>query len=144
MPTTAVDPLMAVQAALVVTLRADSTLTALLPGGVRDEVPESEERDYLVLGDHLSLPDNDHTSFGREITQTLHIYTKARGTKRGGIIAARVNLLLDHQHDALQVAGHRVVIIRNEFEQALRDPDPEWRQTLMRFRIHTQQLEEES
>ncbi len=145
MPTEVVDnPLMALQRAFFERARADAQLMALLPGGLRDEVPESEVRDYLVLGDHLALPDHDHTSFGFEITQTFHIWTKARGTARGGAIAHRWNELFDHQRRALTVPGHRIVSIRNEFEQALRDPDPEWRQTLMRYRIHTQQESEES
>lgn len=133
------DPLNAVQAAFYTAARADAQLMALLPGGVHDEVPEKEVRDYLVLGDHLSLPDNDHSSFGREITQTWHIWTKARGTKRGGEIAKRWNALFDHQRGSIVVPGHKIVSIRNEFQQALRDPDPEWRQTLIRYRIHTEQ-----
>lgn len=134
------DPLNAVQAAFFTAARLNGTLMAVLPGGVHDEVPESEQRDYLVLGDHLSLPDNSHDKFGREITQTFHIWTKSRGTKRGGEIARRWNAVFDHQRGSLSVPGHRIVIIRNEFQQALRDPNPEWRQTLMRFRIHTEQL----
>jgi uncharacterized protein DUF3168 len=134
------DPLNAVQAAFFAAARADSALMALLPGGVYDEAPESENRDYLMLGDHLSLPDHTHDKYGREITQTFHIWTKARGTKRGAAIAHRWNALFDHQNGSLSVPGHRIVLIRNEFQQALRDPDPEWRQTLMRFRINTEQL----
>lgn len=134
------DPLNKVQAAFFVAARADAALMALLPGGVWDEAPERETRDYLVLGDHLSLPDNTHDKFGREITQTFHVWTKSRGTQRGGAIAARWNALFDHQKDSIVVAGHKIVIIRNEFQQALRDPDPQWRQTLIRYRINTVQL----
>lgn len=134
------DPLNAVQEAFFTTARADTLLMSLLPGGVWDEPPERETRDYLVLGDHLSLPDNSHDKFGREITQTFHVWTKSRGTKRGGAIAARWNALFDHQKGALTVPGHRIVIVRNEFQQALRDPDPQWRQTLIRYRINTEQL----
>jgi hypothetical protein len=134
------DPLNAVQAAFFTTAKADVTLMGLLPGGVWDEPPEKETRDYLVLGDHLSLPDNTHDKYGREITQTFHVWTKSRGTLRGGAIAKRWNALFDHQQDALEVPGHKIVIVRNEFQQALRDPDPQWRQTLIRYRIHTEQL----
>lgn len=134
------DPLNAVQKAFFDAASADTILMGLLPGGLYDEPPESEVRDYLVLGDHLSLPDNTHDKFGREITQTFHIWTRSRGTKRGGAIAARWNALFDHQKQALTVPGHKIVIVRNEFQQALRDPDPQWRQTLIRYRINTEQL----
>jgi hypothetical protein len=136
---TAVDPSNAVQAAIVAALTGAPSVAALLPGGVHDEVPEGETRDYVVVSDRLSLPDHTHTTFGRELTFTLHIWTRARGTKRGGAIAAAITALLDHTPDALVVAGHRVVEIRNEFQQAVKDPDPSWRQVILRFRINTTQ-----
>jgi hypothetical protein len=91
------------------------------------------------------VPDNDHGGYGRQVTQTLHIWTKARGNATGQDIANRINELLDHQHDALTAAfqapaGHRVVSIRNEFDQALTDPDPEIRHHVLRFRVITAQL----
>jgi len=136
------DPLNPLQAAFVTAMRADTTLMGLLPGGVNDEVREPETRDYLVLADALSLPDHTHDKYGREITQTFHIWTKSRGMKRAQTVMDRVNQLFDHRGGALSVSGHKVVLIRNEFQQVLRDPDPEWRQGLMRFRIHTEQLGE--
>jgi hypothetical protein len=135
------NPLNKLQAALVVALKGSPSVMAVLPGGVHDEPPEGVEADYLVLADALSLPDHSHDKWGREITQTFHIWTKARGMKRAQAVMNAVTGLLDHQNNALTLAGHRIVIIRNEFEQVLRDSDPEWRQGLIRFRIHTVQLE---
>lgn len=133
------SPLNAVQAAFVTALQGDASVMAVLPGGVHDEPPEGETRDYLTVGDHLSVPDNDLTSFGREVTVTLHIWTKARGFKRGQTILDRVVQLLDHRPESLAPAGHSVVSIRNIFDQAIRDPDPAWRHHILRFRINTAQ-----
>ncbi len=135
------DPLNKLQVALVTAIKGDAASMALLPGGVWDEIPEKETRDYLMLADVLKLPDHTHDKWGWEITQTLHVWTKARGMKRAQAILAAVTALLDHRNDALVVPGHRIVIIRNEFQQVIRDADPDWRQGLVRFRIHTEQLE---
>jgi uncharacterized protein (UPF0248 family) len=94
---------------------------------------------YVRVGDHLSIPDNDLGSFGRQITATLHVWTKARGNATGQDIAARINAILDHQSAGLVIPGHRVVSIRNEFDQALTDPDPEIRHHVLRFRVITAQ-----
>jgi hypothetical protein len=141
------SPLNPLQRALVNRLGGDSTLSTLLTaaGRVLDQVEETTPYPYVRLGDHLSVPDNDHGGYGRQVTQTLHIWTKARGNATGQDIANRINELLDHQHDALTAAfqapaGHRVVSIRNEFDQALTDPDPEIRHHVLRFRVITAQL----
>lgn len=142
LPAYAKDPLNPLQVALVAAIRGDAACMTALPGGVYDEPPERENREYLMLADALSVPDHTHDKFGREITQTFHIWSKSRGMKKAQDAMAAVNALLDHQNDALTVVGHRIVIIRNEFQQVLRDPDTEWRQGIMRFRIFTEQLED--
>lgn len=141
------SPLNPLQKALVTLLGADATLTTLLTaaGRVLDQVTEQTPYPYVRLGDHLSIPDNDHSGYGREVTETLHIWTKARGNVTGQTIASRIIELLDHQHVALTaafapLAGHRVVSVRNEFDQALTDPDPEIRHHVLRFRVVTAQL----
>lgn len=138
------SPLNALQRAIVQLLVADSTLTTLLTaaGRVLDQVEEVTPFPYVRLGDHLSVPDNDHGGYGRQVTETLHIWTKARGNITGQTIANRIIELLDHQHAALsaQLSGHRVVSIRGDFDQALTDPDPEIRHHVLRFRITTTQL----
>lgn len=142
MPPISESPLNPLQTAIVAKLKADATLVALLGGkqAVYDQPPETSTYPYVRVGDHLSIPDNDLTSFGRQITVTLHIWTKKRGNKDGQDIAARINRILDHQPAALAVVGHRVVSIRNEFDQALSDPDPEIRHHVLRFRVTTHQV----
>lgn len=135
------SPIHAVQVALYQRLTGDSALMTLLPGGVHDQVPEGTAYPYVRIGDHLSIPDNDHGGFGREITVTVHVWTRARGNAQGQQIADRIIELLDHQAPSLVVSGHRVVSVRCEFDQALTDPNPELRHHVIRFRIVTQQEE---
>lgn len=146
-------PTAAVQKALVTRLRADTTLAGLLAAikavtpstpAVMDDVPEGQSYPYVVVGEHLSIPGNDLTSYGRQITETLHVWTKTRSMTPGQAIASRIVRLLDHQDRALTALltadGHRCVRISHEFDQALRDPDPQIRHHILRFRIETEQL----
>ncbi len=148
------SPINPLQAALVARLRGDSALAALLAPvrgvspatpAVVDEPPEGQEYPYVRLGDHLSTPDNTHTSFGRDVTETLHVWTRARSAAPGQAIATRIGELLDHQVAALSALleddGHRCVSIRQTFDQALEDPDPEIRHHVLRFSIETTQTE---
>jgi hypothetical protein len=134
---------LAVQRAIVARLKADLTLTgsSLLNGSkIYDgDAPETTPQPYVIVGDHLSTEANDHTSFGREITATLHVWTKTRSNVAGEDIANRINEILDHRPRDLAVAGHRVVYIRLEFDQALADPDPQLRHHVLRYRIETAQ-----
>jgi hypothetical protein len=110
---------------------------ATLGVGVFDHVPEDTEQPYIRLGEHLSIPDNAHGQFGRNVTVTLHVWTRARGNASGQTIADQVIALLDHQ--PLTVDGHDVISVRHEFDQALTDPDPEIRHHVLRFRVVTSQ-----
>jgi hypothetical protein len=146
------SPINPLQAAIVAMLRADAPLTALLAKvkdlspatpAVVDYVPEGQLYPYVRVGDHTSAPDNTHTSFGRRVTETIHVWTKVRSNGPGQTIAGRVVELLDHQPAALSArlaaAGHRCVSIRLNFDQALDDPDPEIRHHVLRFTIETAQ-----
>ena len=153
MTITSKSPQNALQAAILSILRADVTLAGLLASvkGVTPAVPavvdqpaEGQAKPYVTLGDHLSIPEGDHTSVGREVTETIHVWTQERRNKPGQDIADRITALLDHQvatlSSALAASGHKCVTIRQEFDQALRDPDPQIRHHVLRFRIQTQQL----
>lgn len=146
-------PATPVQRAIVARLRGDATLAGLLPPvkdssppvpAVVDQPAEGQVYPYIRVGDHLSIADNDLTGFGRQITETLHIWTKTRSNGPGQLIADRAAALLDHQDRALSALlagdGHRVVRINLEYDQALTDPDPQIRHHVLRFRIVTEQL----
>ena len=141
------SPIHPIQVAVYRLLSEDETLLDLAPGGVHDEVPETQVMPWIRIGDHLSIPDNAHGQFGRQITETVHVWTRRRGNATGQAIAARVGELLDHQAAALQAAGaddldgHVIVSVRQEYDQALVDPDPQIRHHVLRFRIITAQQE---
>jgi hypothetical protein len=147
------NPATPIQRAIVARLRADTTLVTLLAPikgvspatpAVVDQPPEGQPKPYIRVGDHLSIPDSDHTSRGREVTETVHIWTQTRSNAQGQQIADAVAASLDHKvaefSALLAVDNHACITIRQEFDQALEDPDPQIRHHIVRFRIQTQQL----
>lgn len=146
------SPINPLQAAIVGLLRADAPLAALLAKvkdlspatpAVVDYVTEGQLYPYVRVGDHSSTPDNTHTSMGRRVAETIHVWTRARSNGPGQTVATRIVELLDHQPAALSArlaaSGHRCVSIRLSFDQALDDPDPEIRHHVLRFTIETAQ-----
>lgn len=130
------SPAGAIQAALYNRLVSDSTLMGMITG-VFDHVPEDEIHPYVTLGEGTEIPDNALSELGKENTQTLHAWVRERGTKTGQDILNRVSQLLDQQ--PLSVGGHHLVAVRFEYAETLRDPDPEIRHVVMRFRILTEE-----
>jgi hypothetical protein len=146
MPLPTLGPLNALQKVVIARLKADATLTALLGSATRvvDYVPETMTPPYVRVGEFTSTAAGSHTSIGRNVVMTIHVWTKVRGNKDGQTIANRITELLDRQTAALstllEVEGHRVITIRAEFDQSLTDPDPEIRHHVLRFRVETAQL----
>lgn len=143
------SPINALQKVVVARLKADATLTTLLgatPSDPRivDQPREGMPHPYVRVGEFLSTPANTHTTFGRNVVMTLHIWTRKRGNLTGQDVASRIIALLDHQVAVLDALlrpeGHKLVTIRAEFDQSLTDPDPEIRHHVVRFRVETAQL----
>lgn len=134
--TTAVTPMHPIQRAIYALLTGDTALTAMI-NGVFDHVPEPKAHPYVEIGEAIETPRNSHGSFGRETSVTLHTWTNARGFAEGDAIVTRLMQLLDHQ--PLTIDGQNHIATRYEFGQALRDPDPQIRHHVTRFRIVTEQ-----
>ncbi|MBX7264924.1 DUF3168 domain-containing protein [Micromonospora sp. Llam7] len=127
------------QIALYSALRASARITGLLDERVYDHVPEPAEHPYLVIGEAVEQPDNTHDTFGRQADITLHLWDKVDGYLRPTEVVDALVELLDHQRDALAIAGHQVVSIRFLDARTLRAPDPQLRHVPVRFRVNTQQ-----
>lgn len=132
------QPMATAQQAIYSVLTGDPTLMGLITG-VFDFVPEDVAYPYVALGEVITTPDNRHRGFGRQVVETLHIWTKERGFAGALAIEDRITQLLDHQ--PLTLPGHHTVSVRYEFSQALTDPEPpgDIRHIPIRFRITTEQ-----
>lgn len=114
---------------------------ALLDGGVFDEVRENVKMPYVRIGELHSIPKNTHTSFGREVSCTIHTWTNDGTNLTAARIADQIQRALDHRPRDFEMPSNRTISIRLEFDQALKDPKPHVRHFVQRFRITTTQLE---
>lgn len=131
------SPMWAIQVAVRNALLDDTDITDVVTG-VYDHVPETAGFPYITVGEATETSDNTHTTFGHQTTVTLHIWTRQRGHKQGLELLQSVKAALDRQ--PLEVDGRHTVLIRHEFTQTLRDPDPEVRHIPARFRVITQEV----
>lgn len=127
--------LLPVQTAVYTKLSGDATFMTLSAGGVYDAVPQGALFPYTVVGEWTEIPENTHSSFGKEITGTLHIWSDAEGFAEALAILARADVLLDNQ--PLTVAGWNAWWVQNEFVQTLRENDGDrvLRHVVPRYRI---------
>jgi len=103
--------------------------------GVHQFVPEGAAFPYIEFGFGVESPDNTHDSFGSATTVIWHVWDRSRNPDTAHNIANRVAGLFDHQ--ALTIAGHRLVAVRREQVLTVADPDPEIRHVTIRFAVTT-------
>jgi hypothetical protein len=114
-------------------LTAEAALGALLGGPrIYDDVPRGAEFPYITFGQSTARDWSTGTEAGSEHTIVLNVWSRAAGEREAHLIMAAVREAL---HEAeLAVAGHRLVNIRHEASEALRDPDGETFRGVIRFR----------
>jgi len=119
----------------------DATLLALATGGVHDKVPQDTAMPYVQMGEWTEVPWNCFGRKGKDVTATLHIYSRdddtTWGIKRCGDILARLNTLLDYVTFA--VTGFATTVYcRYEDSNSLLDADGVTRHIVARYRIIVQ------
>lgn len=129
----------ALQRAVYEQLTSDAAVTGALGGTrVHDDVPRGAELPYVTIGQSSMRDWSTGTEEGEEHTLTVHVWSRANGSKQVQEIMGLVRGAL--KDAALPVAGHRLVNLRQEFAEARRDPDGETYHGLMRFRAVTEPL----
>jgi len=120
-------------------LSGDPTLIGLLGGAnIFDRVPQDAPFPYVTLGQTLDRDWSTGSEEGREHILTLHVFSRAGGSKQTQAIIAAID-------DALKVApiaipGHALVNLRFEFSDARRDRDGETLHGILRYRAVTEPL----
>lgn len=120
------------QTAVYDVLTADATLTGMV-SGVYDETPESAAVPYVTIGAILQSPDDGHDRQGLDVELTLHIWSEYRGYRQAATILQEVDRLLDRA--PLAVAGFEHVSIAHNQTEFMRDPDPDLRHVVVRYRV---------
>lgn len=122
----------ALQQAIYARLAADSALDALTTG-IFDEVPAGAATPYVVIGEVTEDLSEAHDRSGINATVTLHIWSKYRGYYEAAQILREVDRLL--HRIGLAVPGFTNVSIAQEQHQFMRDPDPDYRHVMVRYRV---------
>lgn len=123
----------AFQQAVYKCLTDDATLSGLITG-VFDEVTTEARPPYLVLADIMENSSDAHDRSGIDLAFTVDIWSTYRGYYEAATINKEVVRLLHRPNNALVVPGFQKVSIHNESHQFVRDPDPDLRRCITRYR----------
>lgn len=125
------------QKAIYASLIADTALTGLLGGArIYDDVPRGAELPYVTFGQSTVRDWSTGTDSGFEQLFTVHVWTRVNGERLAHQIMAA---LRDRLHDtALTLAGFKLVNLRHEFSDSVRDADGETIHGVVRYRAVTE------
>lgn len=119
--------------ALYSTLSTDAPLTALIDiGQVFDYPLTGAQPPYVVIGDETAINDGSDLVDAQEHTITIHVWSEQQSTLEAKRIIQAVRNALHMQRPTMS-AG-RIVNLRNEHQEIMRDPDGVSIHGVMRFR----------
>ncbi len=124
-----------VQLAIYTALTGNPALVVLAPGGIYDHVPGTNASSYprITIGDDTLLDWDTDTSYGAEVTCTIHVWSTEPGREQAKMILAKIAEILHDQN--LPVTGFDTVYVRREFEEVLTLQDGATRHGIARYRI---------
>lgn len=105
---------------------------------VFDEVPAEEPFPYIVLAEGNESPSHTFCKDGREITFSVHIWSRYKGFKECYLILNEVNKLLDYQD--IEIEDFDLIYIRNENSNAIRDQDDRTRHLISDYLVEVRNL----
>lgn len=127
------------QKAVHAALTSDASLTGLLGGArVYDDVPRGVAYPYISFGQSTERDWSTGSDEGSEHLITLHVWSRAHGRREvEGIVAAVRDVLRDA---LLLLTGFRLINLRHEITDAVRDVDGETYHGIVRYRAVTEPL----
>ena len=113
--------------------------SALIGAGltIYDAVPDNADFPYVTIGYAQESPDDTHTSRGRKIISTIHVWSRYPGAKEIKELTATIISTLDRASFTLPDWHHVYTL----FDSAtyLQDPDGITRHAVVEFRSLLQQ-----
>lgn len=139
------DPGFELQKAMRIAILGDATLKAMVSDPVRlfDHVPENAAMPYIQHDEPGTAewdvtPTETDAGFGHEHQLMLHVWSSYEGKKEIGAILYRLEQLFRSWSTSL--TGHRLVNIRYQFSDRLRDPDGQAYHGVIQFRAVTEEI----
>jgi hypothetical protein len=115
------DPSLSLQKAIVATLKADATVSAIVGGRIYDGVPADAPLPYVSIGLFQMLPDSGECLDGGEAIIQLEGWALGPATVQAKQLGAAIAYALDQAE--LSLEGQHFVSIAATELQYLRDPD---------------------
>lgn len=104
------DPSLALQAAEVARLKADTELDTLgLGDRVFDSIPQNAAFPYIKIGEHVVSPDDSPCGSSTEILSTVRVYSRKPGRVECKRFAERLRFRLTKE-SGFAVTGYRIVL----------------------------------
>lgn len=129
---------LALQGAIVATLKADADVGALVGDRIYDHVPPTAVLPYISMGPDTTEPDLANCYEGSIHTVQVDAWSEQPGFPEVKRIAAAVRKALVHQPLNMNSDGYRLVGIELETDLVLRDPDGVTSHSVMTFRAMTE------
>ena len=109
-----------------------SAVTSDLSCGVFDDVPQNASYPYIALGEETAVDFSVKDIQGGDLTVNIHVWSQYKGSKETKQIMDKIHDLLHNIN--LSVTGFKLINLRFEFSDIMRDPDGITRHGVMRFR----------
>jgi hypothetical protein len=123
--------------AIYAALAADAPLTALIGANrVFDQPPAAALPTYVTIGDETARDYGSSAGDAQEHTVTIHTWSAQPSSVTCKEIMAAVRAALHEQ--PLALSAGRLVYLRQEFKETMRDPDGVTQHGLQRFRALTE------
>lgn len=120
-------------------LSTDTTITSLLGGQrVFDDVPRGATFPYITFGHSTARDWDTGSDSGDEHILTLHVWSRGPGRREAQNIVGAMKAALHDQ--TINLLGHRLINLRQEFADARRDPDGETFHGIVRLRAVTEPI----
>jgi len=127
----------ALQRGIYNTLSGSTELMSLLGGDrIYTAAPPAAQFPYITLGQTVNLDWSTGTEDGSEHSLTLHVWSRAGGSKEVHEIIEVIRMVLHNQPLALE--DHYLVNLRHEFTEARIDSDGETMHGIVRYRAVTE------
>lgn len=114
-------------------LTGDGALSSLITG-VFDEVATAARPPYVTIDTVTESTSDAHDRAGIEIMLQLSAWSTYRGYAECATINGHLVRLLHRPTSPLVVAGFNKISIFNDMHQFMRDPDPDLRRCMTRYR----------
>lgn len=126
------EPSLDLQKAVIATLKADASVTALVGQRIYDQVPPNATFPYVSWGPDQVLADKADCQNGFEVFAQIDVWSRAPGKPEAKRIAGAVRAALDDAE--LTLDDHALLLLEHVQTRHLIDPDGSTKHSIVELR----------